>query len=342
MNKMQNKASYRFHQLKAALQTLNSLRMGNLYHLVTSYILSRIRRTPFVAAMPYAISIEPSGLCNLACPECPTGAAVLTRPTGMLDFQSFQAIIDSFLPTLMHVNLFFQGEPLMNRHLGNMIAYASEKKIYTLLSTNGQLMNEKRAKEMVDGRLTEIIFSMDGVTQKTYETYRVGGKLSKLTAGVELLVAEKRRRRAKYPLITIQFIAFEHNQHEIPQLKSITRQLGADRYVIKTAQFNDFGDGSVRPPTKKRWQRYDESTNFNTTHHSHCWRQWSSAVVGWDGTLTPCCFDKNGDHALGNVLKNKTIEIWKGQKADDFRKQLLTNRESIDICKNCPEGRGWL
>lgn len=336
-----NSVLFKWYQVRAILATFTFKRGFNFIGLVVSYWLSRMIREPIVLANPYAISVEPAGFCNLRCPECPTGAGVLTRRGGVLALADYQGIIDQAAAHLMHINLFFQGEPMLNRAIIEMIAYASKKRIYSLISTNGQLFNEKLAKEVVQAQLKEIVFSVDGLTQKTYEVYRVGGQLQKLMAAVEMVVAEKRKSQSVYPLVTLQFIVFEHNQQEVALLPLFTHELGADRYVVKTAQFNNFGDGSVKPPTKKRWQRYDQDRQFRSTVFQHCWRQWSSCVVGWEGSVVPCCYDKDGDFAFGNMGGQALATIWKSRSAQRFRQAILRSKYTIPICENCPEGRGF-
>jgi len=295
-----------------------------------------------VLGLPYAISVEPSGLCNLACPECPTGAAVLTRSAGMMDIGRFNEIALSLKPALMHVNLFFQGEPLLNRSLPQFIGTASRNRLYSLMSTNGQLMSESVAEQIVANRLTEIIFSVDGLTQETYQRYRVGGRLERVIASIGKIVKQKSKQKSAYPLITVQFIAFKHNEHEIDGLKEFTKSVGADRYTIKSAQFNDFGNGTVEPPTAKKYRRYNAGTQFRPTNYSHCWRQWTSPVVGWDGKVAPCCFDKDCNYPLGVIDGNKSMpQLWKDKPATEFRNRVLNDKYSMDICRNCPEGRGW-
>ncbi len=337
-----NQLLFNYYQLKAVLTAVTIPRGVNFLGLILSYVMSRIVRRPIVLGKPFAVSMEPAGYCNLRCPECPTGAAVLKRKGGRLDFGLYKRRVDQFSSHLMHVNLFFQGEPLLNPAINEMIAYASQKRIYSLLSTNGQIFNEEMAKGMVVGQLKEIVFSVDGVTQQTYEIYRVGGELAKLVAAVEMLVAEKKKSKSVYPLITLQFIVFEHNQHEVGLLESFSKQLGANRFVVKTAQFNAFGDGTVKPPQDKRWQRYDEGKQFRASFFKHCWRQWSSCVIGWDGTVVPCCYDKDGDFAFGNLEPQPLASIWHGVAAQRFRRRVLRFKYAIPMCKNCPEGRGLI
>ncbi len=333
---------FKYYQGLAVLSVLNFRRVSNFASLCFSYFLSRIIRRPAIIGMPYAVSVEPSGLCNLKCPECPTGAAVLTRSGGMITPRMFTGVAASLEGSLMHVNLFFQGEPLLNRSLGELIRIATDHKLYTLLSTNGQLMNSRVAAEIVAGGLKEIIFSVDGLTQETYQRYRVGGRLDRVTAAIRKVADQKLVQKSNYPLITVQFLAFKHNEHEIPGLKSYTASVGADRYVVKSAQFNDFGDGSVKPPSGKRWKRYVDGTSFKPTRYRHCWRQWSSAVVGWDGAVIPCCYDKDGKYSFGRIDDSSDFpSLWNGESANSFRSKVLNAKYEIDICRNCPVGRGF-
>jgi radical SAM protein with 4Fe4S-binding SPASM domain len=65
---------------------------------------------------------------------------------------------------------------------------------------------------------------------------------------------------------------------------------------------------------------------------------WSSAVITWDGKVVPCCFDKDATHQLGDLQKVTFQEVWKSSVYQSFRKQVFTDRKSIDICSNCSEG----
>ena len=70
----------------------------------------------------------------------------------------------------------------------------------------------------------------------------------------------------------------------------------------------------------------------------HCWKLWHSCVITWDGSVIPCCFDKDANFKLGELKEKGFREIWKGEKYQDFRKTLFRGRENIEICKNCSEG----
>jgi radical SAM protein with 4Fe4S-binding SPASM domain len=58
-------------------------------------------------------------------------------------------------------------------------------------------------------------------------------------------------------------------------------------------------------------------------------------TINWDGSVVPCCLDYEGEIILGNV-KNQTLkEIWLGDGFKQFRKKLLKDINSVDMCKKC-------
>ena len=71
---------------------------------------------------------------------------------------------------------------------------------------------------------------------------------------------------------------------------------------------------------------------------NHCWRMWSGSVSTWDGSIVPCCFDKDAKHVLGSIQYKHFDEIWNASSYRKFRKAVVTNRQAVDICNNCSEG----
>ena len=96
-------------------------RLLNVIKILTSFSLSRIIHKPIVWGMPITYSVEPTNFCNLKCPECPSGTGELTRQLGFLSVGDFKKIIDEINQTGFYVQLFFQGEPYLNKKLGEMI-----------------------------------------------------------------------------------------------------------------------------------------------------------------------------------------------------------------------------
>ncbi|MGA7837214.1 MAG: radical SAM protein, partial [Ignavibacteriaceae bacterium] len=147
----------------------------NVLKIVGSFGIARITRKPVVWGMPVSYSIEPTNHCNLKCPECPSGLGVLTRPLGLLKLDDFKNWIDQIKDTGFYVQLFFQGEPYINKQLPEMIRYAQSQNVYISISTNGHFVNEKNVDLVVENAPDKLIFSVDGLDEESYQKYRVGG-----------------------------------------------------------------------------------------------------------------------------------------------------------------------
>src|SRR3989338_2689484 len=78
---------------------------------------------------PYYLLIEPTNLCNLKCPMCPTGNGTMPRPRGFMTFETFKKIIDEMGDYLITVTLMNYGEPFLNQDVYKMISYANKRNI---------------------------------------------------------------------------------------------------------------------------------------------------------------------------------------------------------------------
>lgn len=324
------------------LSRLSSSKIQNAWNIYSSYQLSRIGKTPRIHGLPIGISFEPTTSCNLRCPECPSGLRSFTRPTGMLDRTLFQDTIDQLRQTLCFLTFYFQGEPYLHTSFLDMVQYASQRNIYTTTSTNAHFLNDKISRETVASGLDRMIISIDGTTQDTYESYRVGGNLSKVIEGTRNVLHWKRKLKSKTPHVIFQFLVVRHNEHQIPEVYRIARELGVDQVVLKTAQIYDYENGSPLLPSQEKYARYKKKENgtyvIKNKLLDHCWKMWHSCVITWDGKVVPCCFDKDATHVLGDLRQNSFAEIWQGEKYAFFRASLLKARSGIEICKNCTEG----
>lgn len=334
----------------AYLRTISFPRFFNVVKLYISHGVSiLLKRIPLtrnklcVWGHPLALSVELINVCNLKCPECPTGLGILTRSKGMLTVDSFGKIIGGAHQSLWHLNLYFQGEPYMHPDFFELVKEAKKSRLVVETSTNGQFLNYKQAVKTVQSGLDVLVVSLDGTTQGVYEKYRVGGDVSKVIKGVENLVKAKKEARSSYPIIRLQFLAFSHNEHQIKDFKLMAKYLGVDMVEIKRAQVYNADKKEHLLPTSKNLSRYqkmsDGRVQLKGTFRNNCWKHWSSAVVTWNGDVVPCCFDKNATHVMGNLKELKLSEIWLKPVFNTFRHNVLTEQQKIEICKNCPLSR---
>ncbi len=291
--------------------------------------------------MPVSYSIEPTNHCNLKCPECPSGLGALTRPLGLLKFDDFKNWIDQINDSGFYVQLFFQGEPYINKHLPEMIKYAQSQNVYISISTNGHFVNEKNVDLVVENAPDKLIFSVDGLNEESYQKYRVGGTFAQADEGLRLLVKRKKELGKKKPFIEFQFIVMKQNEDQLDEVLEYGKDVGIDKVVFKTMQISSYENAVKFLPENKKYRRYiveDGTYRIKNKLKNHCFALWRTSVITWDGKVVPCCFDKDAEFELGMLNGKSFKEIWNSKEYNNFRQGVLDNRKGLDMCTNCTEG----
>lgn len=293
-----------------------------------NYAISFLTKKVWINAKPISASIEPANYCNLSCPHCPTGRKLIEKAAKRLSVEDFITYIDALLPELMYLNLYFQGEPLLNKDLPEMVKYASDKGVFTCVSTNGNALTEELVKRLSKSGIGRLIICLDGATAESYSRYRVGGDFNKVINAISLAV------RYNLP-IEVQCLLLSTTEKEICQIKSLCKSLGVKRLVFKKAQFYD--DYLVPEKDENLRYRRDSSGRLipKAKLKNRCWRLFSTIVIDVDGNVPACCFDKSGKYSFGNLKNSSLKDIWLGPVANAFRLRILKNRREVDICNNC-------
>lgn len=316
-------------------------RLFNAIKIFTSFLLSRLLHQPIVWGMPLSFSIEPTNHCNLKCPECPSGLGELTRPLGLLKLDDFKNWIDQIKENCFYIQLFFQGEPFINKDLSAMIKYAQSNNIYVSISTNGHFINENNVDEFLFSAPDKIIYSVDGLDEVSYQNYRVGGTFKQADDGLRILAKRKKELNQKNPFIEFQFIVMKQNEHLLDDVLKYGEEVGVDKVVFKTMQVSNYENALNYLPTNSKYRRYilnNGTFRIKTKLKNHCFALWRTSVITWDGKIVPCCFDKDAVFNFGNIKEEKFENIWKSKDYNKFRLSVLRSRKSVDMCTNCTEG----
>ncbi len=324
-------------------RALTVRRAWNLTRVVASFGLSRLFKRDIRMGRPFVLMVEPTNICNLKCPLCPSGNGGLTRPRGTMEFEAFQTAFEALADDLLLLLLWNQGEPFINKRLTDMVRLAGARNVPTITSTNVHyIRTREEAEDIVDSGLNEIILSLDGVTPESYVKYRVGGDFDRVLKGIRLLARAKQDLGADHPVIHLQFIIMKHNESEIDAARRLAQDLGVDRLSLKTAQVYTGEEAARYLPSDERFSRYRYDANALTMNGkitNSCRHLWYSTVINWDGAVSPCCFDKDVHYGLGNVLNGQTFDqVWSGESYTRFRNRILKDRSSVPICNNCSEG----
>lgn len=253
----------------------------------------------------------------------------------------WQRVLSQIRDTAFTVQFYFQGEPLLNQDLPSMIAGAHQAGLYTIVSTNAQALTPEMAEQLVAAGLDRIIISMDGLTDESYNAYRVGGSLEKTKAALRYLCEAKDQHHTPHtvhhtPTIELQCLRLKTNEHEWRAFKQQYKALGADKLTFKTAQLYDYADGHPLMPSNPRFSRYIQGADGK--YHRRklskaCFRVWSGVVITTNGDVLPCCYDKAHEHAYGNIMNASLEELFSNEKSLAFRRAAL--RQTPQICQEC-------
>ena len=263
-----------------------------------------------------------------------------------MEVADLERVIDDLGNYLLEVNITNYGEPFLNKDLYSMIRYMKRKGIKVNIGSNGHFFNDlESVQEFVLTGIDDIYISLDGVSQETYERYRVGGDFKKVVTGLKLLVKTRNELKSSTPFIELQFLVMKHNEHEVPQIREIAEDIGVDRLILKPVSFN-VSEWEV-PEIKERFKAFmprDEKYRLYKINNNDLeWKEkiqnrcdylWRGTVVLCDGSIVPCCLDPSGDMVMGNV-RDGIKNVWNSEKYTALRKQILKDKSKLSICRYC-------
>jgi radical SAM protein with 4Fe4S-binding SPASM domain len=288
---------------------------------------------------PYILQIEPTDLCNLACPLCPAGENKLARERRHMSLKEFQGIVDDMQEYLLFLILWDWGEPLMNPDLPEMIRYASVRDIRTVTSTNAHfLMDTAYVENILSSGLTTLIIAIDSLQQDRYKVYRKGGDLRKAIQGLEKLVEIKKKVRSK-TLLNLRMVIMKSNEQELPAMRDLARKLKIDTFTVKTANpscGSKAMDDEIIPlnPAYRRYE-YDPGTHERIRIDTVCDRVWVMSNIFSNGDVVPCCYDYDSELKVGNAFEKPFSQIWNSPAYQELRKKIHLERDTILKCKEC-------
>lgn len=280
------------------------------------------------AELPSFFLVETALACDLKCPECAIGSGMITRDKGFMPFERFRIIADKIRPYAKCLYAFNWGEPLLNSDIFRIVRYASSF-VPTCISTNGMSLTYEKAEELITSGVTEVIVSIDGVSQGTYEQYRVGGDVRKAFASLVMLATLNQKHGGKVN-VSPQFVAFRHNQHEMEAFRSVCNSLGLEPvfkapYIRKdTSRFNYTDIESLQRP------HFTDSAAMKAAARN-CHDARNVFTILLDGSVVSCCYDHAKATCFGNIFEQDVLDIWHSPEYLAFRRAILAG-DAPDFC----------
>jgi MoaA/NifB/PqqE/SkfB family radical SAM enzyme len=306
-----------------------------ILNLFVNRIEKRLKKN-YLFSYPFYLVIDPTNICNLKCPLCPTWQDIKARPKGKMDMEMFRNILDETGPYLFAVNLCNWGEPFLNPELPEMVRYAKKYNTVVGLSTNLNHLPDRTAQELVSSEIDIIVISLDGAKDESYTRYREGGDFSTVLGNIGKLNSYRQNNK-KFPLLIWQFLVNKYNEHEIGMAREMSQKMGLQ--FTPSPMRTSMGKELLLPlyervKEMKDWLPHNPSYNKypydirpeTRTSQTTCKWLWNSAVVNWDGSISPCCgvFEKKWDfHTCYDASLEKTAtfhEAWNSPRYKLARK----------------------
>lgn len=233
-----------------------------------------------VNSTPYYAMIDPTDICQLRCPTCPTGienerrrskdgADTIDRSDrGRLTSDLFAALIEESGDTLFRIDFHCWGEPLLNQNTPSYIRTAKTYDIETSIHTNLSLkLTDQQLEELLSSGLDYMIVSADGFSQEAYERFRIGGDIELVKANM-IRAARMRDKLALKTAIVYKFMTFSWNEHEVDEARQF-----AEEHGLAFVQFDAMvPDASWLPSHRK-----DEEPVLSLLDVEELDRQWERA-----------------------------------------------------------------
>lgn len=281
---------------------------------------------------PKSINIEVTNACNLRCRTCPI--PYIKRKKGMMSLENFKIIFNKLPKSVKFINMTWSGEPLLNRNIFKMITYASERGVKTHVSTNVTNLHTFNQIEIINSKLNSIAVCLDGF-KKEHEDFRRGSNFETITENIKKLTNLKKKHRLKTKIF-LQTLVKKDNYKHIQQIIEFGKELGVDeihfRYFslvgsLRLKNRKDAIEKFIPPEEYSIYMKKNDDIEIKWSTDK-CYA-FMSQVILWNGDITICCFDAEGEEVFGNLIK----EDWKKIHSRLPVKKIM--RKKFDICKLC-------
>jgi radical SAM protein with 4Fe4S-binding SPASM domain len=258
-------------------------------------------------SFPDVIRIEPAGICNFKCRHCPIGTEGGHRV--ILPWEKFVKYFNS-LPLVPRVLVLYHGgEPLLNKNLERMIAYAKGMGVQKVVfNTNASLLSSKRDLSQVD----ELRVSFDGDNATMNDYIRVGSNFEKHAAQVRELALSN-----KCPKV----IKIYNARHGTNQVAQYLRDY-----------FSDCPNMLYEGIQIRTWARMKNEPLPPRDGVTHCTALMETFTILSNGDVPMCCEDLQGDDIVGNVNQNSPTELWERMET---RRLAFARKEYPQLCQSC-------
>ena len=318
--------------------------------------------------LPRHLIIEITSFCNLRCRMCPkTNHSVNTAENNVMSWDTFERLIP-LLPNIESLDLTgVWGEAFLHPQLYVEMLKTIKKHgsdVYTI--SNGTLITDDLARQLVELELNKLIISLDAATPETYAAIRPPGRFEDVLSGLKSISAWKKKLGRTQPRLELAFVGMTSNIEEFPRVVQLAHELGVAQVCLQAmGEYPGRENESVAAHHKPLGRRFFEegqrlgqelgvevvlqpSDQFEEDrkeqniledrrgYRKQCYDLWNKALVAATGNVLPCCASPV---SMGNLRDSSFEQIWRGPAFTQLRRQFLGG-EIPEMCRQCT-GTAW-
>ena len=263
--------------------------------------------------------------CNLSCDFCPG----TSRTSQFLTVAQFDEILVRLGNYSKHIYLHVLGEPLLHPDLGSLLERAHGHGKLVNLVTNGTLIGDVGGRLIAKPALRQVTFSMHSLTANSgHAVQDYFGHILDFTRNAQ----------------EDHFICYRmwpHDESADPEaydglLACIERAFDLPFSIagkLKTTSAIPL-DKNVFLNQSRHFD-WPDKNGLDLSDQGFCLGLREQFAVLVDGTVVPCCLDRNADMALGNIFKQPIEEILGSMRAKRIVEGFSERRVVEDLCKKC-------
>ena len=244
----------------------------------------------------------------------------------------YQTSLDEFKKVMLNVlqyvecdelGLSAKGEVLVNNDFTKIVRSCKEDFHipYIYISSNGALLDEKKAIEIIEAGMDSIKFSINALTRESYKAVHKVDDFEKVIKNYKSLINLKRHNYPKLKIFLSSVIDMSKEELE----SSFRALLGEEDYALI--------DG-VSLYALTYTPKFEVHSDAKVT--SKCSIPFRELYINSDGTLGLCCKDYFDEVNFGSLLEYDFMDVYNSDAFKEVR-EMHKKSEFPDghLCKNC-------
>ena len=273
--------------------------------------------------MKKKVNFDICTFCNHRCNFCSNSdERTIKYQTSLEEFRKVMGNVLQYVET-NELGLSAKGEVLVNKEFTQIVRATKEEFHipYVYISSNGALMDEKKAIEIIEAGLDSIKFSINALDKESYHQVHKVDDFDKVIANFKTLLKLKKERYPKLKLFLSSVI--DKTKEE---LEEGFRELFQEYFDLIDAI-------SLYPITyTPKFEKVQNDKKITTK----CSIPFNELYINSDGTLGLCCKDYFDEINFGSLLENDFMDIYNSKSFKEVR-EMHEKSEFPDghLCKNC-------